>query len=113
MAETTRRRRRLARNTPTLSLPSLIRGKTGILKETLHSRIELAVRPEERFPVPQSDGYPVYGALLSVLDGVDGAVSQHVHDSPLGAYIRADCRGYSGVVTVQTTRRYVPGRSTD
>lgn len=48
-------------------------------------RIELVVRPEERFPVPQSDGYSIYGALLGALDGVDEGVSEHVHDSPLGS----------------------------
>ena len=56
-------------------------------------RIELTVRPEERFPVPQSDGYPVYGALLGVLDDVDEEVSAHVHDSPLGSLHSSGLQG--------------------
>lgn len=48
-------------------------------------RIELAVRPETNFPVPYSDGYTVYSALLSVLHEVEPDVSSHVHDTPLGS----------------------------
>ena len=59
-------------------------------------RIELTVRPEERFPIPQSDGYSVYGALLGVLDGVDEQVSQHVHDSPLGSLHSSGLQGVFG-----------------
>ena len=59
-------------------------------------RIELTVRPEERFPVPQSDGYPVYGALLGVLDDVDEEVSAHVHDSPLGSLHSSGLQGVFG-----------------
>ena len=40
---------------------------------------------DERFPVPVSDGYSVYGALLGVLDEVDADVSASVHDSPMGS----------------------------
>ena len=40
---------------------------------------------DERFPVPVSDGYSVYGALLGVLDEVDTDVSASVHDSPMGS----------------------------
>lgn len=46
--------------------------------------VELRLRPTDRFPVPKSNGYPVYGALLGVLAAVDEDVSAHVHDSPLG-----------------------------
>lgn len=56
-------------------------------------RIELTVRPEERFPVPQSDGYPVYGSLLGVLDDVDKQVSARVHDSPLGSLHSSGLQG--------------------
>lgn len=56
-------------------------------------RIELTARPTERFPVPVSDGYSVYSALLSVLDDVDETVSAHVHDSPLGSL---HCSGLQG-----------------
>ncbi len=48
-------------------------------------RIELALRPAERFSVPISDGYSVYSALLGVLEDVDETVSEHIHDSPLGS----------------------------
>lgn len=48
-------------------------------------RIALTVRPQSCFPVPTSDGYSVYSALLSVLDTIDDDVSAHVHDSPLGS----------------------------
>jgi hypothetical protein len=43
------------------------------------------LRAGERFPVPVSDGYSVYGALLGVLDEVDASVSASVHDSPIGS----------------------------
>ena len=43
------------------------------------------VGTDERFPVPVSDGYSVYGALLGVLDEVDADVSASVHDSPMGS----------------------------
>jgi len=48
-------------------------------------RIELTLRAEGSFPVPVSDGYSVYSALLSVLDTVDADVSARVHDSSLGS----------------------------
>lgn len=48
-------------------------------------RIDLRLRAEESFPVPVSDGYSVYSALLSVLDDVDSSVSAQVHDSALGS----------------------------
>ena len=51
------------------------------------------VRPETQFPVPQSDGYSVYSALLSVLSDVDEDVGQSVHDSSLGSL---HCSGLLG-----------------
>jgi len=48
-------------------------------------RIELSLHPLQSFPVPSSDGYSVYSALLAVLDEVDPGVSARVHDSPLGS----------------------------
>ena len=48
-------------------------------------RVEMTLRPERRFPVPTSDGYPVYSALLSVLEAVDEDVSAQIHDSQLGS----------------------------
>ncbi|AUX08198.1 CRISPR-associated protein Cas6 [Halalkaliarchaeum desulfuricum] len=48
-------------------------------------RIDLTLRTEKSFPVPVSDGYTVYSALLAVLEGVDASVSERVHDSALGS----------------------------
>ena len=48
-------------------------------------RVKMTLRPERRFPVPKSDGYPVYSALLSVLKAVDEDVSAQIHDSQLGS----------------------------
>ena len=59
-------------------------------------RIELTVRPNERFPVPQSDGYPVYGALLKILDDVDEQTSAQVHDSSLGSLHSSGLQGIFG-----------------
>lgn len=59
-------------------------------------RITLTVRPQSRFPVPDSDGYSVYSALLSVLDAIDEDVSAHVHDSPLGSLHSSGLRGGFG-----------------
>lgn len=59
-------------------------------------RVELTLRPRSRFPVPVSDGYSIYGALLGALDDVDEAVSEHVHDSPLGSLHNSGLRGRFG-----------------
>ncbi len=56
-------------------------------------RVTATVRPDSRFPVPQSDGYSVYSALLSVLSEVDKDVGQRVHDSELGSL---HCSGLQG-----------------
>lgn len=48
-------------------------------------RIEVTLRASESFPVPLSDGYSVYGALLGALEDVDEEISTHVHDSALGS----------------------------
>jgi hypothetical protein len=48
-------------------------------------RVDLSVRPESRFPVPRSDGYTVYSALLAALERADADASARVHDSPLGS----------------------------
>jgi len=56
-------------------------------------QIDITVRPECSFPVPVSDGYQVYGALLDALDGADEAASQRVHDSPLGSLHSSGLRG--------------------
>lgn len=60
-------------------------------------QIEITLRSKRSFPVPDSDGYQVYGALLNALDGVDEAVSQQVHDSPLGSIHSSGLQGgFSG-----------------
>lgn len=56
-------------------------------------RVTATVSPEGRFPVPLSDGYSVYSALLSVLSNVDADVGEGVHDSPLGSL---HCSGLLG-----------------
>ena len=48
-------------------------------------QVEMTLRPERRFPVPKSDGYTVYSALLGVLEAVDEDVSAQIHDSQLGS----------------------------
>jgi CRISPR-associated endoribonuclease Cas6 len=57
-------------------------------------KVTATLTPASRFPVPQSDGYSVYSALLSVLSSVDEDVGQSVHDSPLGSL---HCSGLQGV----------------
>lgn len=59
-------------------------------------RIEVTLRPESSFPVPVSDGYSVYSALLGVLNGVDEAVSTRIHDSSLGSLHNSGLQGVFG-----------------
>lgn len=59
-------------------------------------RVEITVRPKSQFPVPISDGYSVYSALLGVLADVDAAVSSHIHDSPLGSLHSSGLLGVFG-----------------
>lgn len=47
--------------------------------------VTATLSPTSRFEVPQSDGYSVYSALLSILTSVDEDIGQSVHDSPLGS----------------------------
>jgi len=54
------------------------------------------VSTESTFPIPVSDGYSVYSALLGVLDDVDEAVSAQVHDSPLGSLHNSGLQGDFG-----------------
>jgi CRISPR/Cas system endoribonuclease Cas6 (RAMP superfamily) len=64
---------------------------TGRLRQ-----VELVLRAEESFPVPVSDGYSVYSALLGVLDEVDADVSARVHDSSLGSLHSSGLMGRFG-----------------
>jgi len=59
-------------------------------------RVEVEVRPKTRFPVPISDGYSVYSALLSVLQHIDEDVSAHIHDAPLGSLHSSGLLGIFG-----------------
>ena len=59
-------------------------------------RVDLVVRPESRFPVPQSDGYTVYSALLAALERADAEASARVHDSPLGSLHNSGLLGVFG-----------------
>lgn len=59
-------------------------------------RIDLTLTADEAFPVPVSDGYSVYSALLSVLDEVDSEVSERVHDSNLGSLHSSGLLGHFG-----------------
>jgi len=59
-------------------------------------QVEVTLRPTTRFPVPFSDGYSVYSALLSVLEDVDADVSAHIHDSPLGSLHSSGLQGVFG-----------------
>jgi len=59
-------------------------------------RIEVTLRPVSRFPVPVSDGYSVYSALLNVLDDVDTDVSARVHDSQFGSLHVSGLQGVFG-----------------
>ena len=56
-------------------------------------RIEVILRPTERFPVPQSDGYSVYGALLNALATADEGASERIHDSPFGSLHNSGLQG--------------------
>ena len=59
-------------------------------------RIELVLRPTERFSVPMSNGYSVYSALLGVLDDIDASISEHIHDSQLGSLHSSGLLGHFG-----------------
>lgn len=59
-------------------------------------RVRVTVRPSQRFPVPISDGYSVYSALLGVVEAVDADVSAHIHDSPLGSLHSSSLQGVFG-----------------
>lgn len=58
--------------------------------------IDISLVPESRFPVPQSDGYSLYGALLDRLAAVDETTSTRVHDAPLGGLRVSALRGTFG-----------------
>ncbi|RQG93013.1 CRISPR system precrRNA processing endoribonuclease RAMP protein Cas6 [Natrarchaeobius halalkaliphilus] len=59
-------------------------------------RVEIRLRPEERFAVPLSDGYSVYSALLSALESADADASARVHDSQIGSLHTSGLQGVFG-----------------
>jgi len=59
-------------------------------------RIDITARSASRFPVPISDGYSVYSALLGVLETVDADVSARIHDSSLGSLHNSGLQGVFG-----------------
>jgi len=59
-------------------------------------QVQVTLSPVSRFSVPQSNGYSVYAALLSVLSAVDEEVSSSVHDSPLGSLHSSGLLGVFG-----------------
>jgi len=75
--------------------------------------IRINLGADERFPVPDSDGYSVYGALLNALDDVDEAVSQHVHDSPLGSLHSSGIVGTFGGSDRPHHKTVLPGKEYD
>ena len=59
-------------------------------------RIELSLRADRRFSVPQSDGYSVYSALLALLQSSNEVTSARVHDSSIGSLHNSGLRGPFG-----------------
>lgn len=76
-------------------------------------RLELTVRPESRFPVPVSDGYSVYSALLNAVRSVDETVSERLHDSPLGGLHSSGLRGVFGGSDRSHHKTVLPNESYD
>jgi len=76
-------------------------------------QVTVTLRPESRFPVPQSDGYSVYSALLAVLSAVDEDVGQSVHDSPLGSLHCGGLQGPFGGSDRAHHKRLLPGETYD
>ena len=76
-------------------------------------QVTATLRPETRFPVPQSDGYSVYSALLSVLSEVDAGVGASVHDSALGSLHCSGLQGPFGGSDRPHHKTLLPGKTYD
>ncbi len=74
-------------------------------------QVSAEASPTSRFPVPQSDGYPVYSALLSVLSAVDEDVGASVHDSPLGSLHSSGLQGTFGKSERPYHKTVLPNRT--
>ena len=85
-------------------------GREGVVASQVRS-VTATLEPESRFPVPQSDGYSVYSALLSVLSGVDEEVGASVHDSPLGSLHSSGLLGRFGDSDRAYHKTVLPGTS--
>jgi len=72
--------------------------------------VECTLGADERFPVPVSDGYSVYGALLGVLDEIDAEVSASVHDSPMGSLHSSGLVGTFGDSDRRHHKTVLPGK---
>lgn len=73
--------------------------------------IDVDLVPESRFPVPQSDGYSLYGALLDRLAAVDETTSARVHDAPLGGLRVSALRGTFGESDRRHHKTVLPDRT--
>lgn len=71
-------------------------------------QIELSLHADERFDVPQSDGYSVYSALLALLESADEAVSARVHDSEIGSLHNSGLQGPFGEGNRSHHKRVLP-----
>lgn len=78
--------------------------------DTRLRRIRVTLRSSERFPVPDSDGYSVYGALLGALDDVDESVSGRVHDSQFGSLHSSGLVGTFGGSDRPHHKTVLPGK---
>ena len=59
-------------------------------------KLRLTVEADSTFPVPKSDGYALYGALLSTIsDGDEGAAS-HIHDADTAQIRNSGLQGEFG-----------------
>lgn len=73
--------------------------------------IDISLVPESRFPVPKSDGYSLYGAILDRLAAVDETTSAHVHDAPLGGLRVSALRGTFGESDRRHHKAILPDRT--
>ncbi|WP_083860368.1 CRISPR system precrRNA processing endoribonuclease RAMP protein Cas6 [Natrialba hulunbeirensis] len=76
-------------------------------------RVTATLTPETRFPVPESDGYSVYSALLSVLSNVDAEISASIHDSPMGSLHCSGLQGPFGESDRSHHKTLLPGKTYD
>lgn len=76
-------------------------------------QVTATLTPDSRFPVPQSDGYSVYSALLSLLSEVDEDVGASVHDSPMGGLHCSGLQGRFGESDRAHHKLLLPGETYD